>query len=257
MYICTDPEKYGHRRHPALTGSTKQRRVDMTEDERLAARFRDVWVKAGNREARAARAERLKWLRDFAARTKVPKEAAEFMAWYFTTSGYELRTSGERGHMLACEWLAIDVDAGDKDYTAWGDRLEAIEAAYQAAAPGRRAVIGLACLLAAQEKNLGDGTSVWHDSDTEWPHRKMCARYLAFLESLGYTLSRIEEHTVRGTGRYTPVEMEGTAPPGAEPPVQGCAPDPGETHNGVLEPRCAGDHGPVRLHRRRYRRRRR
>lgn len=56
MYICTGPDKYGHRRHPALAGGTgKQRRAGMTPDEPLAARFRDEWVKAGNREARAER----------------------------------------------------------------------------------------------------------------------------------------------------------------------------------------------------------
>jgi hypothetical protein len=233
VLICTDPDKYGHRRHPALTGG-KPRRADMTPDERLAARFRDEWVKAGNREARAARTERLKWLAGFTGRGKAPKEAGEFMAWYYTTSGYEFRTSGERGHALACDWLGIEVKA-DNDYTAWGDRLAAIEAAHEAASPARRTVIGLVCLLAAQEKNQGDGTAIWNDSDTEWPHRKMCARYLAFLESLGYTLSRIEEHTVRGTGRYTPAEMEGETPPGAEPPVQGCAPDPAGTCNSAVE----------------------
>jgi hypothetical protein len=86
VFICTDPDKYGHRRHPALTGG-KPRRADLTEAERLAARFRDAWIKAGNREARAARTERLKWLREFAGRGKAPKEADEFMAWYYTTSG--------------------------------------------------------------------------------------------------------------------------------------------------------------------------
>jgi hypothetical protein len=125
--------------------------------------------------------------------------------------------------MLACDWLGIEVTQ-DKDYIGWGERLAALEAAYEAAPPGRSQVIGLVCLLAAQEKNQGDGTAIWNDGDTEWPHRKMCARSLAFLESLGYTLSRIEEHTVRGTGQYTPIEMEGEIPPGAEPPVQGRAP---------------------------------
>ena len=56
--------------------------------------------------------------------------------------------------------------------------------------------------------------------------------------------SRIEEHTIRGTGRYTPVEMEGETPPGAEPPVQGCAPDPAGTCNSAVEADGVTESGP-------------
>jgi hypothetical protein len=49
----------------------------------------------------------------------------------------------------------------------------------------------------------------------------MCARYLMLLETLGYPLSPIEAHVVRGIGRYTPIEMEGTTPPGGAPAASG------------------------------------
>lgn len=213
-YMCTNPEKNGHERHRSSSG--KPRAADLPPDQRLAEAFRLNWTKAGNREARAARTIRMTWLREFAPRPRPPEETLDLMAWYFTTSGYELRTAGERGHMLACDLLGVEVTS-DKDYTGWGERLAALQAARDAAAPDRRVMIGLVCLLAAQEKNLGDGTTVWDSSDTEWPHRKMCACYLAFLEALGYPLSPIEAHLVRGTGRYTPIEMEGITPPGGAP----------------------------------------
>src|SRR5262249_14460295 len=124
VFIYTDPDKHGHRPHPARTGRTgKQRRADMAPAQPLPARGADAWVKAGNREARAARTERVKWLRECATGGKPPKVGAEFLAWYCTRTGYELRNSGESGHKLACEWLGVAVDARDEGVTAWGDRI--------------------------------------------------------------------------------------------------------------------------------------
>jgi ParB family chromosome partitioning protein len=231
VYVCTDPEANGHRKHPALTGAHTRTDDAQAERQRLVELAEGRRVREGNKEWRAARTVRTGHLVTLAARpasklTKADLDLfGDFIDDYLAGGGYELRQAMERGHPFGCEILGLIPAKGENEHTGAADRREALAALRAKASKQRRRQISVVLLCAAIEKQMDQDT--WRDctsSNAFWRQRSQADQYLAFLEATGHAMAPVERWVAQANqaeagARYTPLAC--AADP--EPPLSAVA----------------------------------
>jgi len=156
-------------------------------------------VVAGNKAWQAASEVRGRWLAaSLFARRTAPREAAQFAARQLLTMPAPLRTG-------------LAIAPGRELFTQiTGQTAGRMLDSCDTATAGRIPLLILAPIIAAYEQALteGEGRNTWRTDRYAPCPRDVAGRYLAFLASLGYQLSGIEQSLVDGEP-YT-----GEAPPG-------------------------------------------
>jgi ParB family chromosome partitioning protein len=185
VWVCTDPETNGHRdrwaSNRASSGYGEPRRTiaDMDPADAAAARVARRDVIESNKAWAAAEPVRQRWVRTLLARKTPPTNAAAFLAAALTTDRHVF--SGHRVPEVTADLLGT---------TAPGyGQANPIAAMIDKASSKRCEVIALGLVLAAYEANL-NGTH-WRNVDPS------TARYLRFLDEVGYDRSNVER---RATG---------------------------------------------------------
>ena len=193
--MCTDPDEYGHRNvnqagRDKAGGPADQVRTQIDAEE--AARIKRRQVIAGNKQWRAATAQRQEFLRGLAARKTPPARALTRVLAAVGGCDWDLINALQQGNSLAGELLGFKAGTG----------RDKIPEMITQASDKRAAVIALIILLASREIPTAD-EHVWRKDEWQWStHRKTAAPYLAFLrDELGYTLSPIEAAVAAGEHR--------------------------------------------------------
>ncbi|NKR30213.1 ParB N-terminal domain-containing protein [Rhodococcus hoagii] len=182
VWCCADPHKHGHAMRPwiAKRFTSGAPDTDTDDPEAAAEAAKEVArqarreVKANNDQWRSAETVRRDWLRDYLTRKTPPKGAADFIATALATDPH-----------LITQLYARDTAADLLIKNRTAPAHVALADAAAAASDSRAQVIVLGQILAAYET----ATSVesWRTLTKE------NARYLAYLASIGYTLSDIEK----------------------------------------------------------------
>jgi ParB family chromosome partitioning protein len=179
--VCIDPAANGH-----LTDSQwwdKQGRAgksaaDKTDAQREAEKKARKLVIENNKAWKAAREVRQQWLAKYLTRKSPPTGAGEFLAVTLTRHSGVANSTG--GNNLAAEWFG----AKRADY---GSSTELAKLADKAN-DKRAMVIALGVILAGYESD--------HCTDNAWRSdgtANATGRYLRYLQTLGYTVSDVEE----------------------------------------------------------------
>ncbi len=174
QFYCLDPAAAGLHERGRTESSGEQ-------DDKEAARTERRRVVANNKAWRSAETVRLAWLKKQAARKSAPKGAAAFVA----------RTLATRAHLFTGHRIGnVRNDIlGIKD-TATGYGIDpAVAAHIDKASDARALVLSWTQALAAYE--AGTHVNDWRNSNRY--SASDTARYLRYLETLGYVLSDIEE----------------------------------------------------------------
>ena len=148
-------------------------------------------VIAGNRAWEAAAAVRHRWLLSLLTRQSAPPQVLPFVTGQLLAMPVPL--SAELPQARLREELFREVT---------GSSPEQLSEACQAAKPGRLALLQSAVVAVAYEHAIthGDaGRSTWREDRYTARPREQAGRYLAFLASLGYPLSGIEQAVADGT----------------------------------------------------------
>ena len=178
--------------------------VDQVKDkikEEEAARIKRRQVIAGNKQWRAATAQRQDFLRTVAARKTPPARA---LTWVLAAMGgcdWDLINALQKANSLAGELLGFKAGTG----------RDKIPEMITQASDKRATVIALIILLAGREIPTAD-EHIWRKDEWQWStSRKTAAPYLAFLrDELGYTLSPIEAAVEAGE-QFDPLAADAEA----------------------------------------------
>jgi ParB family chromosome partitioning protein len=180
-YVCTDPDAHGHvDRYPPPAGTGPGRPAGPLSEQDKAERREVI---ENNKAWRSATTVRREWLRTFAARRAAPRGAGRFAAACLAAGDHELRRALERGHPAARDLL------GRKDTPLTAAQLADL---IEKATEPRAQVLTLAVVLAAYEDTLD--VPAWRRPSPA------ARRYLAALETWGYTLSDVERLAVDPPG---------------------------------------------------------
>ncbi|MFF3982344.1 ParB/RepB/Spo0J family partition protein [Streptomyces sp. NPDC001828] len=190
-YFCTDPDRFGHR--PPKEDASGAEDDQAEEQPRAAGAAKPPepereYIKAGNKAYRAAEKTRQAWLKELIGRKTAPKPLAAFVT----------------GQLLICpkpvaQWVG---DAGRrglvKELTGYDQPAERAKAA----TPAKLTLLNFAVLAASFEKRTSE-VRTWRTDSTarsavyELPETRSDARtWLAFLATIGYPLSSIEQAIV-------------------------------------------------------------
>lgn len=223
-YVCTDPKAHGHQFRGYTSNRLPGTGHKMTDEEKAQRRH----IVDGNRKWRSATKERQRWLREFAARSRVPKGALRYVLDALAAGDGPLRRAMDNSHKIACGLLGLgDVPA---EWDGMRRRLKVAEEMAKAS-DNRAQVIALTVVLAAHEASLGDHT--WQQAESRDVARyglpDGCI-YLRALEGWGYALSDSER-----TVAWPPVAEipTGGSDAGEDPPAAESAADDtttGEDH---------------------------
>lgn len=176
---CQDWKKHGHTDAWASSSGSRTAAVDMTDEERDAARAERKHVIESNKDWRAATTVRRKWLHDFAGRKAAPTGAEQLIA-HAVSEGWSNVESYQRSGM----WELI------------GTKPDQVAGELQNAQRGRALQISLVICLASWESDLED--DAWRKGD----HRqKRNALVLQAIAQWGHQLAAIEERVVDDTAR--------------------------------------------------------
>lgn len=173
LFFCLDPAAAGLREAVKRGQSAS----DMTDAEREAYRTERRRVIANNKAWGSAETVRMEWLKKQATRKTAPKGAATFLAHALATSAHLL--TGHRLGRIRNEILGTK-DADTTSYRPEPGIVPLIDKASEA----RALVLSWVQVLAAHEASTNNDCWRHHYSET--------AKYLRYIESLGYTLSEIE-----------------------------------------------------------------
>ena len=202
---CLDPTGNGHvvsnpsRRSPAGSTTTQPRgECGKLSEEEKAERRR---VMEGNKAWRAARQVRQQFLKDLLARRTPAKTTLRFVTE--TILAHPARV-GDGDDTLIADLLRL---SSDHRKTGFG-RSAGLTAAARAT-DARLPLILLAQIAADAETALHDHT--WRET-----RPAVAARWLAWLASVGYTLSDIETQVVAAGTPTDPASKSATPNPGAE-----------------------------------------
>jgi ParB family chromosome partitioning protein len=190
VHYCADPAAYGHTfRHADLEISGNAVGAADTHDPAgegdggppdAARRL----VIQGNKAWKAAAQVRKRWLAtNLFPRRTVPRQAAQFVTRQLLTMPDPLRSGLATAHSRAL-FTEITGQPADK----W-------EEASDTAAAARLPLLMLAPIVTAYEQAMteGEGKNTWRPDRYSPCPRNEAGRYLAFLASLGYQLSDIEQ----------------------------------------------------------------
>ena len=156
-----------------------------SDEDAAAAKAERSRVLRYNKAWRSAEKVRREWLTGFLTRTTAPDGATAIKDRAMVRGDFEVRRAMEHGHEMAAQLLGLRQPEGHR----WRDY--GVDAAYEAAAAGRKQVIALGVTLAAYEAQTGVHT---------WRNGGDSARfYLQALAGFGYTLAPVEQYTVDGT----------------------------------------------------------
>ena len=183
QFYCLDPAAAGLRER-SRNGTAEAE----AESDKEAARAERRRVIANNKAWRSAETVRISWLKKQAARKSAPKGAAEFLA----------RTLATRGHLFTGHRIGTVRNAilGTKDAGSGYGATPGIVALIDKASDARALVLSWTQALAAYEA----ATNI-HD----WRHTTYSdtARFLRYIETLGYVLSEIEEQACGDAPKIT------------------------------------------------------
>jgi ParB family chromosome partitioning protein len=204
IHYCADPDAHGHTfRHdtdasssPAVSADTPGPAGEPDPSPPDAARR---LVIQGNKAWKAAAQVRKRWLAtNLFPRRTAPREAAQFVARQLLTMPDPLRSGLATAHDRG---LFAEITGQPAD--RWAEACDT-------AAAARLPLVMLAPIATAYEQAMteGEGKNTWRPDRYSPCPRNEAGRYLAFLASLGYQLSDIEQ-AVADDAPYT-----GDTPPG-------------------------------------------
>jgi ParB family transcriptional regulator, chromosome partitioning protein len=233
-HYCADPLASGHtsplRPMPgagrSVTGTASEAAV--AGDDGTAAREQELRARrlviAGNRAWEAAATVRHRWLLSSLTRQVAPPQVLPFVTGQLLAMPAPLAAELPQARFR---------DELFREVT--GSSPQQLSEACQAAKPGRLALLQFAVVAVAYEQAIthGDaGRSTWREDRFAARPREQAGRYLAFLSSLGYPLSGIEQAVaggiawtgdepepaavLSGDGQGTVLVAGGTAAPAAD-----------------------------------------
>jgi ParB family chromosome partitioning protein len=170
-FYCLDPDTHGHRSRYQRNGRTAA--APMTDEAKAERRE----VLDNNKAWRAAEPVRRDFLRALLARKTAPKGTLRFATLEILT---DPEAVGRGGEELVADLLGTSVGPGWRRHAGPTNAAKASEAQLPLAL--------LAQVAADREQSLGVHT--WRTPD------RRAARWLAFLATVGYTLSDIEQQVV-------------------------------------------------------------
>lgn len=179
--VCTDAKANGHLTDSQWhdkRGSGSKGAADKSDAEREAEKKARKLVIENNKAWKAAREVRQEWVAKYLTRKTPPAGAGQFLA--VTLTHDSAVANSHSGHNVAAEWFG----AKRADY---GSSPELAKLAEQAN-DKRALVIALGVILGGYESD--------HCTDNAWRSNgtgNATGRYLRYLQSLGYTLSDVEE----------------------------------------------------------------
>jgi hypothetical protein len=211
-FFCADPTNNGHH---FPSGRPSER--DKTEEDKEAERERARLVRANNKLWYAATEVRADHLRGLAGRPQAPAGSELFVLATLLGLDYDraFRDALDRGHEIAADLLGMP--------ERFSGGAKAIWDKFSGAPDKKRRVVLLVLALAAYEKPCRDPHTWQNGGHLEYLGARKAAgpsaigRYLAFLESTGYELSKLERDV-------------------ADPPVPGGEPEPGPERGPEPEP---------------------
>ena len=201
VHYCADPDAHGHAFRYASPGTTSGTGVPAgaggQPDPGPPDASRRVVIE-GNRAWAAAAEVRKRWLTSLFARRTAPREAAIFAARQLLAMPDPLRAGLATAHGSQLFAQITGHDAGH-----W---LETCDTA----AGSRVPLLILAPIVTAYELAMsgGEGRNTWRPGRYSPCPRDQAGRYFAFLASVGYQLSGIEQAVADG------VAWTGDTPPG-------------------------------------------
>jgi ParB family chromosome partitioning protein len=177
VWVCTDPDRYGHLRRPTVPsrGAGRVTLAEMTPAQADAARADRRDVLESNSGWRSAVTVRLGWLGVLLTRRTPPKGTAVFVATALACDAETVTRVG--GHQLAADLL------GCAPFTGYG-RNPAVAGLVGEASDARAQVLTLALVLAGYEDATHTGS--WRQVN------QGTARYLTFLAACGYGPADVE-----------------------------------------------------------------
>jgi ParB family chromosome partitioning protein len=221
VHYCTSPEDNGHTvrgllpRPPAADGvaaALSETRPDQPGDPDPDRRL----VIEGNKAWRAAAEVRKRWLAaSLFARRSAPGDVARFVARQLLTMPDPLRS----GLAAAPSRLLLSEITG-QPAASWLDAADTTTA-------GRVPLLMLGPIATAYEQAMsdGEGRNTWRlDRYSPCP-RDEAGRYLAFLGTLGYQLSDVEQAVADGAA-YTGASPAESLPADGDPASPAAEPDP-------------------------------
>ena len=249
VHYCADPDAYGHALASAGSGITSWAGsggtsgvpddpaapgpADSSRDTAAEAAARRLVIQ-GNRAWKAAAEVRHRWLASqLFARRSAPREVSAFIAAQLLTMPDPLRTGLSTAHGRT-EFAEIT-----------GQQASHALQACPAATASKLPLLALAPIVTAYEIAMteGEGKSTWRpDRYSPCPYTE-AGRYLAFLASVGYQLSAIEQAVAEGTP-YTGDTSPGDPLPAATSAVsarEGEDIPQGRDDAGTLDPECRDD----------------
>jgi ParB family chromosome partitioning protein len=190
VYYCADPAAHGHvSRHsepaagPGSEGTAGVAGPAGSLEPGPSDAARRLVIQ-GNKAWKAAGQVRKRWLAGqlFARRT-APREVAQFVAMQLLTMPDPLRSG-----LAGAPSRPLFAEITGKTATAW-------EEACGTVAAGRLPLLMLAPIATAYEQAMteGEGKNTWRADRYSPCPRREAGRYLAFLASVGYQLSGIEQ----------------------------------------------------------------
>jgi len=195
VHYCTDPAVHGHSfRHSESAASTGAAEVAgpaglAGSPEHGPSDAARRLVIQGNKAWKAAGEVRKRWLAThlFPRRT-APREVAQFVVLQLLTMPDPLRSG-----LAAAHSRLLFSEITGKTATGW-------EEASGTVAAGRLPLLMLAPIATAYEQAMteGEGKNTWRTDRYSPCPRQEAGRYLAFLASVGYQLSDIEQAAVDG-----------------------------------------------------------
>lgn len=179
--VCTNPGEHGH-----LTDSQWYDRQgrgtksagDKTDAEREAEKKARKLVIENNKAWKAAREVRQQWVAKYLTRKTPPAGFGEFLAQTLTEHSTVANSIG--GSNTAAEWFGFEPES-------YG-RSQKLKDLAVKANDKRAQVIALGIILGGYESDYCTDNS-WRQNGTN----NATGRYLRYLQSLGYTLSDVEE----------------------------------------------------------------
>jgi ParB family chromosome partitioning protein len=241
VHYCTDPAEYGHAVRSLLprladSDSAGADATDVLPDPPAGDQpdpGRKLVIE-GNKAWRASSQVRKRWLASvlFARRT-APREAAPFIARQLLTMPDPLRTG-----LAAAVSTVLFAEITGRKAADWLETCHTTPA-------GRVPLLMLGPIVTAFEQAMteGEGKNTWRADRYSPCPRRVAGVYLAFLASIGYHLSAIEQALVDD------VPYTGDAPPGpdltdpADPgdPNQAAAEDGAPAAESAAEPKATSE----------------
>ena len=196
LHYCADPAAHGHTlrdprpAHSPSTADTPDRPSGNGALDTTAPDPARRLVIQGNKAWKAASEVRKRWLGThlFARRT-APREAALFIARQLLTMPDPLRSG-----LAAAHSRLLFSEITGQQATRWLESCDTVAA-------GRTPLLILGPIVTAYEQAMteAEGKNTWRPDRYSPCPRREAGRYLAFLASIGYPLSDIEQTVADGT----------------------------------------------------------